>query len=258
MTEQYIAGEPTRSVTSKMTYVRAGTVLLLLLCLASSTTVLVSAGPVRIKAGDWIRYDSINRGQLPFPPVTAWSKVEFLSVSSPMATVLVTMNRTDGTEKVNTNSIRVAFDNQSSGGFSGFIIPTDLDVGGVFRVSGWGNVTITGETTRTYAGASRTVVYAPYGSEAGSSSQNSSGVETISYWDKQTGIFLEEITTAPNYTMSFKATTTNIWAASSSGGFKWQILGAIAIPVAGVITVTALLMRRRKHTTLPPQNESNS
>jgi len=250
--------ELTRRAVNKMTCVRAGSVVLLLLCLAASASVLVAASPVRVKSGDWIRYDSINIGKVPFNSQTAWSKVEFLNVSGPTAILRVTMNRTTGTQETRTTKINVAFDSQSFGGFSGFVIPSDLNVGNVFRVSGWGNVTITGETTRTYVGASRTVVYAPY---SGSGTSDESETQTISYWDRKTGIFLEEATTGANYTMSFRATETNMWSPSGSRGFDWQLLALIVIPVAAVIAATALTLRLRKRKTSitpPSQNETRA
>ena len=176
--------------------------------------------------------------------------MEFLNVSEPTATIQFTMHRTDETEQTGTRSINVASDSQTSSGFSGFVITTELNVGDVFRVGGWGNVTITGETTRTYAGASRTVVYAPY---------SQSGVQTISYWDKQTGIFVEETTTSANYAMSFKATETNMWNAALFGRFDWQLFAIIIIPVAGIIAATLLILRRRKAPiTSPSQNEARA
>ena len=62
------------------------------------------------------------------------------------------MKRNNETESVRTTKINIASDSKSASGFSGFMIPTDLNVGDTFRVSGWGNVTITRETKRTYAG----------------------------------------------------------------------------------------------------------
>jgi hypothetical protein len=256
MTEQFAMREPTSGAVNNMTHVRTGVVLFLILCLTSSTSFLVTAGPIRVKNGDWIRYDSINIGEIPFSSGTAWSKVEFLNVSEPIATIRVTMNRTDGTKQTRTTKINVASDSQSSSGFSGFVIPTDLNVGDYFHVGGWGNVTVTGETEKTYAGTRRTVVYAPYSE---SREADDPEIETISYWDKHTGIFLEETVTAAKYTMSFKATQTNMWSPQVFGILDWQILVLVAIPFACVIVVTVLILdRRRKQITSPLQNESES
>ncbi len=241
MKKQITIRETTSRVFTKTIYVKVGSILLLLY-LASLTSILVNASPIRIKNGDWIRYDSINIGEVPFDSQTAWSKVEFLNVTASKATVRITMNRTDGTQRIRTTIINVDSD-KSSSGFSGFIIPTDLNVGDAFRVSGWGNVTIMGETMKTYAGASRTVVYAPYSE---SEEADDPEVETISYWDKQTGVFLEETVSTDKYTMSFKATKTNIWSAPALGGLDCQLLVITIIPVAIVTAVSTLVLRKRK------------
>ena len=255
MAEQLKVRKSTLGSVNKKACFRAGALLLILVYLASSAGVLVSAGPVRVKNGDWIRYDSINIGEIPFATDINWSKVEFLNVSSPTATIRVTMKRNNETESVRTTKINIASDSKAASGFSGFMIPTDLNVGDTFRVSGWGNVTITGETTRTYAGISRTVVYAPYLSDATVPGES---MGTISYWDKETGVFLEETTTTASYTMSFLATETNIWTASASGGLSPQLLGVIIIPIAVVIVTIALVMRRRKTSSTSPSKGTQS
>ena len=259
MTRQHIR-ELTRISNNKIAYIRAGSVLLILLCLTTLASVLVSADPVEIMSGDWIQYGHANTGNVPFTTDTVWTKVEFLDVSGSTVTVKVSSLMTNGTIIIggscvppsgSTIKINVGANSKSSGEFSGFVIPTDLSAGDTFSVSGWGNVTITGETTRTYAGVSRTVVYAPYSSDAKVPGES---MGTISYWDKQTGIFVEETITTASYTMSFRAIQTNIWTAES-GGFNWQLLGIIAVFAAGVIAATAFIIRRRKRSiTVPSQN----
>ncbi len=88
----------------------------------------------------------------------------------------------------------------------------------------------------------------PYSSDAKVPGES---MGTISYWDKETGIFLEETTTTASYTMSFLATETNMWTADS-GGFSWQLLGIIAILVAIVIVAIVLVMRKRKTSNTSP------
>jgi len=254
MAEQLKVRKSTLGSVNKKACFGAGALLLTLVYLTSSAGVLVSAGPVRVKNGDWIRYDSINIGEIPFATDINWSKVEFLNVSSPTATIRVTMKRNNETESVRTTKINIASDSKAASGFSGFMIPTDLNVGDTFRVSGWGNVTITGETTRTYAGGSRTVVYAPYSE---TKVEDDPTIDTKSYWDKETGIFLEETVSTDKYTMSFTATKTNMWSASAFGIFDWQFLVIIIIPVAAVIVITVFVMHmRKKPVTSQSQNES--
>lgn len=92
-------------------------------------------------------------------------------------------------------------------GFSGLIIPANMAIGDFIEISGYGNVTIIGETTRTYAGASRTVIYANY---------TMGPAEYMWYWDKQTGVLVEISMLSGSMTMTAKATETNMWQAQSS------------------------------------------
>jgi len=264
MIEQYTTiNQRKRYNSTNRLLVRAGLTLLLMLCFASTTSVFVRADSAKIKNGDWIKYSDVNTGNVPFTTQTVWTKVEFVDASESTVSISVTSLMTNGSVIIGGScvpptgaiiKINVGANSQSSGDFSGFVAPTGLNVGDVFRVSGWGNVTITGETTRTYAGTSRTVVYAPYSSD---SKVPGNSMGTISYWDKQTGIFLEETTTTATYTMSFKVIETNMWTASASGGFSWQLLGIIVIAVAVVIAAIVLIVLRRKPSpskTSPSQN----
>src|SRR3989337_1823999 len=105
MTKQIRISELVHGRVNNMGKVKTGTLFLLTLCVTFASSVLVGAGPVRIKSGDWIRYDSINIGEIPVTSDISWSKVEFLSVSEPTATILVTMHRTNGTEQNRTTRI---------------------------------------------------------------------------------------------------------------------------------------------------------
>jgi len=68
----------------------------------------------------------------------------------------------DGTEQNNTIPITIGGEGEALG-LSGFVIPANLTVSDPpVYITGYGNVTIEGETTRTYAGASRIVVYASF------------------------------------------------------------------------------------------------
>jgi hypothetical protein len=132
--------------------------------------------------------------------------VEFLSVEETKATIRVTMRMSDGTEQNQTMTIDVVAGGQALG-LSGFVIPANSKVGDSITIGGDGftfNVTIDGETTRTYAGASRTVVYASF---------SQFGAQLTYYWDKQAGVMVESSGTYPqlNMTETAKATETNMW-----------------------------------------------
>jgi hypothetical protein len=193
---------------------------------------------VGAKAGDWIKLDYTITGASSGTPLPQWLKVEFLSVEGKTTIIRVTMHMSDGTEPSQTMNIDVVIGSRAFQGLSGFVIPANCTTGDSVHMSGYGNVTIAGETTRTYAGASRKIVYA---------SISQLGSALTYYWDKQTGVMVEASTTSGSISATGKATETNMWQAQPGGLsidptiFYILIIAAIAI-VGGV----ALLVMRRK------------
>jgi hypothetical protein len=94
-------------------------------------------------------------------------------------------------------------------------------------MAGYGNVTIAGETTRTYAGASRTVVYASF---------SQVGTQLTYYWDKQTGVMVEASVVSGSVTATARATETNMWQAQPSG-----LLGLLTDPTIQYILIIAVI-----------------
>jgi hypothetical protein len=155
---------------------------------------------VGVKAGDWIKLEYTISGWPADESYPEWLKLEFVSVEGTTATVQVTMHMTDGTEESDTWS-------EDLGEGSGFIISANLTTGDSVYMEGYGNVTIEGKTTRTYIGANRTVVYA---------SVSQYGTQLTYYWDKLTGVIVEESATYAGMTATLKATETNMWEAAPS------------------------------------------
>jgi hypothetical protein len=202
-------------------------------------TVLPAPPPPKagVKAGDWIKYDYTVTGWPAGQPYPLWLKVEFLSVEETNATTQVTMHMSDGTEQNATVPVDVVAGGQALG-LSGFIIPANWTAGYSINIGGAGftfSVTIAGETTRTYAGASRTVVYASF---------SQYGTQLTYYWDKWTGVMVEASTTSGTMTGTGKATETNMWQATPAFPIDPTLLCIlIAIVVA---TVGAIFLTRRK------------
>jgi hypothetical protein len=195
-----------------------------------------------VKAGDWIKVDYTITGAPSGTPLPQWLKVEFLTVEGTNATVRVTMHMSDGTEQNATAPVDIVSGGGEAFGLSGFAIPANLTVGDVVYMSGYGNITIAGETTRSYAGASRTVVY-------GSLSQY--GTQLTCYWDKQTGIIVEAFTTSGSMTGTGKATETNMWQAAASGLpiepiYLYVLAALVMVMVVGAVVF--ILRRRKKQT----------
>lgn len=204
---------------------------------------------IGVKAGDWIKYDYQATGDhMPSEfEEDGWRKVEFLKVEGTTVTAWVTWP-SDGHEYSEVMVFDVVTGSWRRGGqlgsFSGFVIPANSKTGDSFSIR-YGNITIAGETTRPYAGARRTVVYADFHfhSKAGTY-----------YWDKQTGVMVEasEMQNSGNWcTVTAKATETNMWEAASTalpGQWLWIL---VVVIVAVVVAGSAVLLRRRRKVPLP-------
>jgi len=209
---------------------------------------LIPAGSaaIGVKAGDWIKYDYTVTGWPAGTPYAEWLKIEFLSVEGTTATVRVTMRMSNGTELSDTMPVDLAAGGGVFGGLYGFVIPVNSKVGDPIDLGGYGytiaTITIDGEKTRSYAGASRTVVY---------SSFSLYGSELTYYWDKETGVMVEASTTGYGITGTAKATETNMWEAGPLSGQGLWILVIVIIIVVVVVGGSAVLLLRRRKAPLP-------
>jgi len=203
--------------------------------------VSVKAGDVGIKAGDWIKVEYKITGWPAGEPYPEWLKLEFLSVEGTSATVRVTMRMSDGTEQSDTVPVDLAAGGGEAFGLSGFVISANLTTGDSVYMTGYGDVAIEGETTRTYAGARRTVVYA---------SISQYGVQLTYYWDKLTGVMVEAATTYTDITATAKATETNMWEATTMRmpSWPWVIVAVAAVVALGIFFVQRKRVARAKKT----------
>ena len=172
-------------------------------------------GQLGVKAGDWIKVEYEITGWPADQPYAEWLKLEFLSVEGTSATVLMTMHISDGTEVSDTVPVDLTAGGGEAFGLSGFVIPSDLTTGDYVYMTGFGNVAIQGETTRTYAGANRTVVYTSFSQSLPFQDK----VQLSYYWDKLTGVMVEASTIYADITMTAKATETNMWGAAPGACF---------------------------------------
>ena len=204
----------------------------------TANSVAVEGGHVGIKAGDWIKV-TYNISGLPAGQLYAeWLKLEFLAVNGTIANVRATLGVSDGTEQSGSGALDVV----SSGGIPelpGIVVSANLTTGDSVPIAGYGNVTIEGEATRTYAGTNRTVVYAGY-------SQNETQVTY--YWDKLTGVMVAKSSISPTVTATGKATETNMWGSAvtpPSEGVPWWpwIVVGVTVVAAGL---AIFFMRRRR------------
>jgi hypothetical protein len=190
---------------------------------------------VGVKAGDWIKVEYKITGWPGGQSEPEWLKLEFLSVEGTTANVQVTMHMSDGTEQSDTVPVEVATGGGEAFGLSGFVISANLTTGDSFYITGYGNVAIEGETTRTYAGARRTVVYTSFSQYV---------AQFTYYWDKPTGVLVEASIIYTDYTditATAKAIETNMWEATTVGMPWWPWI-IVAVAAVGLVI---FFVRRR-------------
>ena len=232
-------------VLSMRTAVILGTIATVLLFLSIAPG-LVRA-QVGVETGDWIKYDAVTSGvDLSSINMPQWVKIEFLSVTGTAVTFRQTNHMSGGTEE---SSIRT-IDPVTGEGNATFqiLIPINSKAGDVIHVTidegNYTTVTLSGEGTGNYAGATRTLVYA---------SLPQGDTQVSYYWDKQTGVLLEIKLTQGSTSITYKATSTNIWQGSSTPlsfptlDVPIEMLSiGVSVIMAGVILVTAAIYTKRK------------
>ncbi|MGB9714160.1 MAG: hypothetical protein ACPLZC_04170 [Candidatus Bathyarchaeales archaeon] len=214
-----------------------GTIAIFFILCVSSAYAVAQLG---IKAGDWIRCDYVSSGTMP-SDAPQWVKAECLSVAGTTATLRVTTHFNSGAEQTEI----MMWDVASGTGNLTFqaLIPANSKTGDTVQVIEGGSVMIAGERTGTYAGASRTVVYASLTQE---------DMQFSYCWDKETGVFVEITLTQGSTSATYKATSTNIWQASSSNPLSLPSLPiemlsiSISTMVAIAIVATAVIYTRHK------------
>jgi len=191
---------------------------------------------VGVKAGDWIKIKYTINGWPAGVKRLDWLKLEFLSVTGTKPYVRATIRTPGGTEDSDTMSLDLVAGRSEVFGLSGFVIPANLTTGDYVYITEFGYVAIEGETNRTYAGASRTVVYA-------SISQDEA--QYTYHWDKLTGVMVE----VSVMTSTIKATETNMWEATTVGMSWWPW---IIVAVAAAVGLVVFFVRRRGRRTRGP------
>ena len=179
---------------------------------------------VGVKQGDWIEYKVTVTGNVPEQHNVTWSKIEIMAVEGKNIDIKITSRYSNGTEETATSTL-----NLETGQIGdAFIIPANLDKGDTFR-SSEGNITVSGVEERTYAGATRSVVYA-------------STARTMFHWDQSTGFLVEATSSYPDFTLTTKVEKTNMW--------QTQIFGidpfVFIVPIIAVIVAVSAIFLMRK------------
>lgn len=207
-----------------------------------------SAGQLGVRIGDWVRFDVTVTGNTSRPSTPTWVRVEFLNVLETIVTVRWTTHLAGGIERNQTLTYDLTTGNTTgeTNTLLGIVIPLHSKVGDTIDIVGTTTVTISGEDTRAYAGASRVVLYASF---------SAYGAQLTYYWDKQTGVVVEEILTSTNTTA--KVVATNMWQAQFLGlpidPTTFYILMAVVIVIVAAITIYAIRRRKKR----PPEREGD-
>ena len=213
---------------------------------------------VGVKAGDWIKYDYTATSAPSGRAIPEWMKVEILAVERTNITLRYSMHLSNGTENNETLTLNFAryYNYYSCGTLDTlfgwcFVISANRTVGelsiSIEIVPTYYEVTLDvnldGETTRTYAGVSRTVVYSQWPGYLG----GRYGSQPLKYyWDKQTGVLVEASVTIDGVPVTAKVTETNMWQAQSFGLPIDSTILYILIGVAVIAAATAFFAIRKK------------
>lgn len=195
----------------------------------------VEAGHVGVKAGDWVKLDYTFTGWPAGETYPDWLKLEFLSVEGTMATVRFTQHVSDGTQQSDTATVDIA-SNVEVPVLAGIAISANLTIGDSVYIAGYGNVTLEDESTKTYAGANRTVVYASF--------WPTETEEVAYYWDKLTGVLVEVSSTSVEFGATAKAAATNMWG-TTTVRMRWWVWTIVALMAVGLVI---FFVRRRRST----------
>ena len=182
---------------------------------------------VGVKSGDWIEYNVTITGEVPEQHDVTWCKIEVMAVEDKNVYIDITSRYSDGSEETVPSTL-----NLETGQIGDcFIIPANLNAGDVFEPPE-GTITISGFKEKTYAGATRSVVY-------GNTPQ------TIFHWDRSTGFLLEANSSDSEFTMSTKADKTNMWQ-TQTFGLDQTVFIALVLVMVAVLALAIFLIRKMK------------
>jgi hypothetical protein len=183
---------------------------------------------VGVKKGDWVTYNVAITGEVPEQHDVTWCKIEIIEVEEKRVYVDITSRYSDGREETAPSTL-----NLETGQIGdGFIIPANLDESDTF-LSPEGTLTISGVEEETYAGATRSVVYA-------------SNPQTVFHWDRSTGFLVEANSSYSAFTMITKVEKTNIWQTQIFGLDQTVFIALIALVIVAVLALAIFLIRKMK------------
>ena len=202
------------------------------------------------KSGDWIEYEYqeamlVEGGQSP----NEWVRLDFLNVDGANVTVNATLYTSISTIISETATIDLTSQNAQDDimlepmfNARVYFIPADLNVSDpVYLGQVFGTQNITGETTLSYVGVDRTVVFTNFTFQ---------GSKYSLLWDRQTGVLTEGLKYNGGVYDDVLVTDTNMW----SPPILWPILVWVAIALAVILGVVS----SRKSFSKKAQKKGNS
>jgi hypothetical protein len=169
--------------------------------------------------------------------------MEFLSVEGTVAYVRMTTHLPNGTDLFEEDYFNMS-STDGEGLWQGYVISANSSAGDSVYL-GY-EAKINGETTGSYAGANRTIIYVSL----------SSDLNDTYYWDKETGVLTEYVSLQNGKTVNIKLTSTNLWGQGLSLFDLWPSL--IMILVATVVVFAAVFMRHKKPTAGKSRSKSKA
>jgi hypothetical protein len=197
---------------------------------------------VGVKSGDWMKYDIVTEER----NWTGWQRFDLYEVEANLIKFNATTYsdsfgyiNTTGQYNMSEMETNMAYPNDV---LKTIVIPANLKTGDTLHYYDMGSITIAGETSATYLGANRSVIYATYTAPNESSSEAS----RIDYkWDTITGVVLEYSSFYPDgKTTTGKIVDTDLWAPEQA--IDPYVLYAIVILVAAIVLALVLLVVRKR------------
>lgn len=191
---------------------------------------------VGVKQGDWMEYNVTYIGGDGPEEYPKWIRFHITNIQGTSITADLTYERVNGT--ITTVS---GTDDLKTGVLQFLVVSAALNVGDPVYHESYENITINGTESGTYAGETRTAVYATF-----------DGIKV--YWDKATGIFLqsEQILEYDNKTVAqlVMISETNVWQEpttdTDNSGLDSTVLYAIIIAVIAIVAITAFFLIQKK------------
>lgn len=185
-----------------------------------------------IQIGNFVKYDVTITPTLEDEITPTWIRFEFIHLEGENATISAMMRLSDGTDWESVTNI-----NMVSGSSTGLLIPPDVKIGDGFHIEGYGNVSIVGEQILHYTGINRTAVFTRY----------LNATDSISlYWDKRTGIMLEQNSTKNESTLRWNLVDTNLWQTQGTDNSLLQNSFYIGIILVATLLLIAYFRFRTK------------